>query len=120
MGTAADDSVLALLAPMQNLGELDLRRTKVTGAGLVHLSKLVNLWFLELEGLPIGDEHVKHLARLTNLSQLGLSGRRHHRKVPRHALSTDIPGGPGFGKDRDHGRRPAKDCHVAQSPSRVP
>lgn len=75
-GTAADDSVLTLLAPLQNLGGLDLRSTKVTGAGLVHLSKLVNLWLLELEGLPVGDEHVKHLARLTNLGRLTLSGRR--------------------------------------------
>jgi len=75
-GTAAEDSVLALVSQMPNLNELDLRRTKVTGAGLAHLSGLTNLENLELKGLSVGDEDVLYLARLRTLRRLTLSGRR--------------------------------------------
>ncbi len=74
-GTAAENSVLALISQMPNLNELDLRRTKVTGAGLAHLSGLAGLEILELTGLSVGDEDVLHLARLRALRRLTLSGR---------------------------------------------
>ena len=52
--------------------ELDLRDTKVTDAGLVHLKGLTQLEWLWLSHTQVTDAGLVHLKGMTNLQRLGL------------------------------------------------
>ncbi len=47
-----------------HLVRLNLAKTKVTDAGLVHLAKLTSLTVLDLNGTEITDAGLEHLKRL--------------------------------------------------------
>ncbi|WP_372367701.1 hypothetical protein [Candidatus Uabimicrobium sp. HlEnr_7] len=61
------------VSSLVNLVRLDLsNNTKITNAGLVHITSLLNLNDLRLHSCGIGDEGLSHLAKLTKLSSLQL------------------------------------------------
>jgi len=70
--TAADDGVLAALAPLQALSTLDLDHTRVTAAGLAHLGRLPKLDALSLCGTPVSGPDLAHLGALRTLRRLDL------------------------------------------------
>jgi Zn-dependent protease len=55
---------------------LDVSRTRITDAGLHHLSVLTGLRRLSLEDTRIGDAGLRHLAGLVRLEELSLAGTR--------------------------------------------
>ena len=55
-----------------NVVELNLRDTKITSAGLVHLKGLAKLKRLHLERTNVGDEWIANLTKLTTLEYLNL------------------------------------------------
>ena len=71
-GRALTDQGLAHAAALENVASLNLRDTKITGAGLVHLKGLAKLRELHLERTAVGDEGIENLAGLLNLEYLNL------------------------------------------------
>ncbi len=68
------DDDLAGLSELRQLESLDLQRTRVTDAGLIHLRNLSKLKTLRLGGYgtEIKDKGIRYLATLSNLEELSL------------------------------------------------
>ena len=73
-GRALTDKGLASVAALNNVVSLNLRDTKITSAGLLHLKNLTTLRSLHLERTQVGDEGITNLAGLVNLEYLNLYG----------------------------------------------
>jgi len=71
-----DELMLDLVKEMSKLQELELARTAVTDAGLVHLKGLTELRELHLDYTKITDAGLVHLKELTELQTLHLSGSK--------------------------------------------
>ena len=72
--TKVTDAGLVHLKGLTNLTSLNLYNTKVTDSGLVHLEGLTNLEKLNLERTKVTDTGLVHLKGLTKLELLRLSG----------------------------------------------
>jgi hypothetical protein len=72
-GSPINDDDLGRIGALVGLTWLDLSRTKVTDAGLTHLTKLTRLQSLKLEGTSISDAGLASLAALEALEELDLS-----------------------------------------------
>ncbi|MDE0576033.1 MAG: hypothetical protein OSB39_03735 [Opitutales bacterium] len=68
------DEGLELLPALGKVVSLNLRDTRITGAGLVNLKKLKGLRRLHLERTRVDDAGIAHLAGLTRLEYLNLYG----------------------------------------------
>ena len=68
------DEGLKLLPALGKVVSLNLRDTRITGAGLVNLKKLKGLRRLHLERTRVDDAGIAHLASLTQLQYLNLYG----------------------------------------------
>ena len=68
------DEGLKLLPTLGKVVSLNLRDTRITGAGLVNLKKLKGLRRLHLERTRVDDAGIAHLAGLTQLQYLNLYG----------------------------------------------
>ncbi|MDP6795702.1 MAG: hypothetical protein QGG00_09955 [Verrucomicrobiota bacterium] len=75
-GRDLTDAGLADVAKLGNVVELNLRDTKITSDGLVHLKGLAKLTRLHLERTNVGDEGIANLARLNALEYLNLYGTK--------------------------------------------
>jgi hypothetical protein len=75
-GKPITDRDLEQLKKLPKLENLNLSNTRVTSAGLVHLSGLKNLKWLSLWNTPVDDDGLRHLAKLTKLQSLILDGTR--------------------------------------------
>ncbi len=75
-GRDLTDDGLADVARLGNVVELNLRDTKITSAGLVHLKGLAKLTRLHLERTNVGDEGIPNLTKLTTLEYLNLYGTK--------------------------------------------
>jgi len=75
-GRDLTDAELADVAKLGNVVELNLRDTKITSAGLVHLKGLAKLTRLHLERTNVGDEGIANLTKLTTLEYLNLYGTK--------------------------------------------
>ena len=75
-GRDLTDDGLADVAKLGNVVELNLRDTKITSAGLVHLKGLAKLKRLHLERTNVGDEGIPNLTKLTTLEYLNLYGTK--------------------------------------------
>ena len=75
-GRDLTDAGLADVARLGNVVELNLRDTKITSAGLVHLKGLAKLKRLHLERTNVSDEGVANLTKLTTLEYLNLYGTK--------------------------------------------
>ena len=75
-GRNLTDDELADVARLGNVVELNLRDTKITSAGLVHLKGLAKLTRLHLERTNVGDEGIANLTKLTTLEYLNLYGTK--------------------------------------------
>ena len=75
-GRDLTDNGLADVARLGNVVELNLRDTKITSAGLVHLKGLAKLTRLHLERTNVGDEGIANLTKLTSLEYLNLYGTK--------------------------------------------
>ena len=75
-GRDLTDDGLADVARLGNVVELNLRDTKITSAGLVHLKGLAKLTRLHLERTNVGDEGIANLTKLTSLEYLNLYGTK--------------------------------------------
>ena len=75
-GRDLTDDGLADVAKLGNVVELNLRDTKITSAGLVHLKGLAKLTRLHLERTNVGDEGIVNLTKLTTLEYLNLYGTK--------------------------------------------
>ena len=64
------------MAKLGNVVDLNLRDTKITSAGLVHLKGLAKLTRLHLERTNVGDEGIANLTKLTTLEYLNLYGTK--------------------------------------------
>ncbi len=71
-GTRITGAGLVHLKPLANLRRLHLERTRVDDAGIAHLSGLTQLEYLNLYGTGVGDKALEHLKGLKNLKQLYL------------------------------------------------
>lgn len=65
-------------ADLTRARRLNLCGTKVTDAGLVHLSRLPQLRELDLRYTHVTDEGLRHLEDLVTLTELHLGGNAHH------------------------------------------
>src|SRR5262245_13582471 len=65
-----DDKLKQMVAVKKDMRELDLRRSRVTDAGLKHLAALTNLKVLSLWYTQVTDVGLKELAPLENLETL--------------------------------------------------
>lgn len=72
--TPTDDEALQDIGKLAHLTMLGLSRTKVTSAGMVHLTGLTNLKFLSLGGTAVGDDAIEHLSKLKSLKKLAIVG----------------------------------------------
>ena len=75
-GRDLTDDGLADVARLGKVVELNLRDTKITSAGLVHLKGLAKLTRLHLERTNVGDEGIANLTKLTTLEYLNLYGTK--------------------------------------------
>lgn len=73
-GSTVDDVWLAKLPDCPNLLWLDLRKSKVTGAGLRHFHECQRLGQLDISGCPIGDSDLEPITQLKSLWNLRLAG----------------------------------------------
>lgn len=72
-----DDAALSKFAPIADrFADLNLARSKVTDAGLQHLSGMKNLTRLRLENTAVTDAGLDHLAGLGKLEYLNLYGTK--------------------------------------------
>ena len=69
-----NDDSLKLLAALDPVVSINLRGTRITSAGLVHLKPLTQLRRLHLERTRVTDEGIAHLAGLRQLEYLNLYG----------------------------------------------
>ena len=72
LGRDLADDGLKHVAALGSVVALNLRDTKVTGAGLVHLKELKSLRRLHLERTKVGDKGFENLAGLVDLEYLNL------------------------------------------------
>jgi internalin A len=72
--SAAHDALMAQVARLTRVQQLELTSRQVSDAGLVHLRGLSNLAELNLWGTPITDAGLVHLKGHTTLSKLWLGG----------------------------------------------
>lgn len=70
------DDRLARLQRQRDLQVLDLSRTRITDAGLVHVRGLANLKSLDLDSTHTGDPSMEHLEGLVSLERLILSNTK--------------------------------------------
>jgi acetyl esterase/lipase len=70
------DADLVHLRGLQHLQELDLTRTRITGAGLANVKDLTTLRKLFLTDTKVDDSGVTHLNGMKRLELVGLSGTR--------------------------------------------
>ena len=70
------DSDLAVVEGMDNISSLNLKGTRITGAGLQHLSKLTGLRVLHLEKTRVDDKGLRHISVLPNLQYLNIFGTK--------------------------------------------
>ena len=75
-GRNLKDNGLADVAKLGNVVELNLRDTKITSAGLMHIKGLSKLTRLHLERTNVGDEGIANLAGLVRLEYLNLYGTK--------------------------------------------
>ena len=75
-GRDLTDDGLADVARLGNVVELNLRDTKISSAGLVHLKGLAKLTRLHLERTNVGDEGIANLTKLITLEYLNLYGTK--------------------------------------------
>lgn len=75
-GSNIDDSSMPCFECLTELRSLDLVETRITDAGLMHLSGLTKLEELLLWGNDIGDAGLAHLESLKDLKRLSLSDTR--------------------------------------------
>ena len=73
-GPTVTDALIAPLATLKNVVELNIGKTSVTDAGLVHIKGLTGLTMLHLEGSKITDKGLPMLKGMTNLTYLNLYG----------------------------------------------
>ncbi len=73
-GPKVDDAMLARIAGMHGVEELDLSESMVTDAGLAHLRRMKNLKALHLDKTRISDAGLLHIQGLDRLEFLDLSG----------------------------------------------
>jgi hypothetical protein len=71
-----DDHLGILAAAFPELRHLDLRKTKVTDAGVAHLKALKNLQFLNLFRTPLTDAGLASIRELTQLETLLIGGTK--------------------------------------------
>lgn len=69
-GPVIDDSTIGCITKIPHVKSLDLRWTKVTDAGMKHVSQLHDLRVLILDGTAVSDASAKFIAKLINLEQL--------------------------------------------------
>ena len=75
-GRSLTDDQLALVGELSGVTSLNLKRTRVTGAGLVHLKAMESLQMLHLEQTAVDDQGMQHLVTLKNLKYLNLFGTK--------------------------------------------
>jgi len=75
-GATVTDSLMPQVAACDSLQVLDLRSTRVTGAGLKTLAGLPHLSQLYVPGLYLTDADLPKIAEVKNLTVLDLSGNR--------------------------------------------
>jgi len=75
-GSRISDAGMVHLSELTELSGLYLNNTQVTDAGLVHLKKLKNLEQLVLNGTEATDAGLAYLKSLKGLRYLGLAGTR--------------------------------------------
>ena len=75
-GAKASDDVLAPIAQLDGLEDLDLHGPSITDAGLVHLERLTRLNALTLFTQQVTDAGLAHLKGLTGLERLVLSNTK--------------------------------------------
>jgi hypothetical protein len=72
-GKQITDRDLSLLRQVPGLRDVNLTRTRISDAGLFHLSRLASLEILLLGGTDVTDEGCELLAELVDLQQLNLT-----------------------------------------------
>ena len=70
--SAVTDAGMVHIKALKNLSKLHLEKTAVTDDGLAHLSELERLEYLNLYGTQVTDNGLEHLKSLSNLSALYL------------------------------------------------
>jgi len=73
-GASVGDSVLASVAGLKDVIQLNLGKTSVTDAGLAQIKGMTTLTRLHLEQTKITDKGLSNLKGLTNLTYLNLYG----------------------------------------------
>jgi uncharacterized protein YjbI with pentapeptide repeats len=73
-GPKVDDALLGKIDGMEQIEELYLDNSRVTGAGLSHLRGYKHLKFLDLAGTQVTDADLAHVAGLRELNYLRLTG----------------------------------------------
>jgi hypothetical protein len=73
-GAPVDDAWLARVTPCPELLWLDLRKTKVTGAGLRHFRDCQKLGQIDLSDCPLADADLESLKGLKSLWSLRVAG----------------------------------------------
>ena len=81
-----NDDSLKLLAALDPVVAINLRGTRITSAGLVHLKPLTQLRRLHLERTQVTDEGIVHLAGLQQLEYLNLYGTSVTDKALEHLV----------------------------------
>ena len=74
--TKVTNAGLVHLKGLPNLQWLSLNQTEVTDAGLVHLKELTKLIHVDLSGTKVSDAGLEHLKGLTNLQTLNLNNTK--------------------------------------------
>lgn len=69
---ALDEKQLTALHSLRTVEKLELSGSRVTSAGLQHLTGLSKLYMLHLDGTQVGDDGLIHLSRLRSLGVLSL------------------------------------------------
>lgn len=72
-GTSIDDTCLPVVARLNSLHVLNLRRTRISDSGLEGLGGLPSLWSLDLSGTPVSDAGMATIAKMPRLEELNLN-----------------------------------------------